>query len=265
MFFFAKKFMDGLNKEDLHQPRTPPTTRPSSPKMYDTPQKPAEHAAYNDSPPRPLNSMGNDDARAKEDTNKSSPQKGSSRCFFSCINSDGGLKLLAEAADYTKLDTLVKAAEPYTISTFANQCEAMKFCLRIPTDDSCRIGVRKRTRETTGSPVFDVYSTLPRKNFRKEDFPDLHLVKAYAPSIVSKYASKNPFLLVDLETPGIEHVVHPKGTIRESYKLPDQKKLRLYHHTCTYLSDPTPCINCQHPEYHARCLAGEEFYAIMDK
>ncbi len=258
--------MDGLNKEDLHhQPCTPPTTRPSSPKMYDTPQKPAELAAYDDSPPRPLNCMGNDDARAKEDTNKSSPQKGSSRCFFSCINSDGGLKLLAEAADYTKLDTLVKAAEPYTISTFANQCEAMKFCLRIPTDDSCRIGVRKRKRETTGSTLFDVYSTLPHTNFRKEDFPDLHIVKAYAPSIVSKYASKNPFLLVDLETPGIEHVVHPKGTIRESYKLPDQKKLRLYHHTCTYLNDPTPCINCQHPEYHARCLAGEEFYAILDK
>ena len=259
--------MEGVINDHHHQPSTPPMPRTSSPKMHDTPEKAAAPVIYK---PHALHMK-----YPEESTNKShfikadkesymSPHQRSSPCFLSYTNN--GLKLLADAADSKDFNMLVKAAETYNVNTFSDEREAMRFCLRTPTDNTCRIGVRKRKAKDADDTIFDVYSTLPNKNFRKDDFPEyFDLIKAYAPCIVARHASKNPYLLVDMGTPGIEHTLHKKGTIRETYKLPDQKKLRLYHHTCKYLDQNPPCINCQHPEYHARCIAGEEFYAIMQK
>jgi hypothetical protein len=258
--------MDGSIKKHTHQPFTPPTTRISSPKMHmhDTPEKSANLAIYK--PHRALHMENFEESTDKFHFIKEpsvSPRQRSLPSFSSCTNS--GLKMLADAAELYDINMLVKAAQTNNINSFSDEREAMRFCLRTPTDNTCRIGVRKRKAEDADGTIFDVYSTLPNKNFRKDDFPeDFDLIKAYAPCIVARHASKNPYLLVDMGTPGIDHTVHKKGAIRDTYTLPDKKKLRLYHHTCTYL-DQSPCINCQHPEYHARCLAGEEFYAIMEK
>lgn len=193
----------------------------------------------------------------------------SSPCFFTRVGSNSGLNLLAEAAKVSKFDTLIKAAATNLVTTFTDEREAMRYCLTKTKDDTQRIGICKRKRKADNENediLFDVYSTLPNKNFRKDDFPgSFDMIKAYAPCIVAKHAGKSPFLMYDMNTPGIEHILHKKGTIRETFVLPDKKKLRLYHHTCSYLEDPKPCVNCQNPDHHARCLAGEEFYAIMDK
>ena len=189
-------------------------------------------------------------------------KRSDSPCLFSRVH--GGLKLLADAASFdARFDALVQAAETNNITTFSDECEAMRFCLRTPSDNTFRVGIRKRNTED--AILFDVYSTLPNRNFERNHFPKhFDLIKAYAPSIVARHSSKNPYLLVDMQTPGIEHVIHKQGPIRETYHLPDKKKLKLYHHTCTYV-DQSPCVNCQNPDDHKRCLAGEHFYAIMDR
>ena len=178
-----------------------------------------------------------------------------------------GLELLADAAhsDSNPLNALVEAAKPFKIRTFETQREASKFCLRNSFDGSCNIGIRKR--KTDGDIIlYDVYSTLPSKRFCAAEFPrDFFLIKAYAPSVVSQHGIyKNPFVLVNMETPGIEHIVHKKGIVRETFKLPDKKNLRLSHHTCTYLQHEK-CEHCLHPEWNARCLAGEDFYVIYNE
>ena len=259
----------GLNKEDafcLPIASPTPDAMPSLEEIVDGVQ---DNTVDNLKAPTPTTSIPGSMMVKTYLTSEEQQTQRTSPCFFTRVGGDSGLNLLAEAAkaDATNFNTLVKAAATNLVTTFSDQREAMRYCLMKATDDTQRIGIRKRKADNADEDIlYDVYSTLPAKNFRREDFPEsFDMIKAYAPSIVAKYAGKSPFLMYDMNTPGIEHTVHKKGTIRETFVLPDKKKLRLYHHTCSYLDDPKPCVNCQNPEHHARCLAGEEFYAIMDK
>ena len=256
----------GLNKEDMFVLPTAspmPVAMPSLDEIDEGAKNTAENTE--DNWEAPTQTTGCSMMVETFETPEGQTQR-TSPCFFTHVGSCG-LNMLADAAKASKLDTLVKAAETNFVTTFTDEREAMRYCLLKTRDDSQRIGIRKRKADNENEDIlFDVYSTLPNKNFLKKDFPvRFDMIKAYAPCIVAKHAGKSPFLIYDMNTPGIEHTVHKKGTIRETFVLPDKKKLRLYHHTCLYLEDPKPCVNCQNPEHHARCLAGEEFYAIMDK
>lgn len=177
------------------------------------------------------------------------------------------LHLLAHAANASE-----QMNTSYTVTTFTKEIDAMNLCYQnLPSGDKKHIGVALEDNNS-----YSVYTTAKTSEipFKMENIPDdvkWVWIKAYDKGIVANQAQYgrrvNPYTLVRVLQDGVQRTTHKRGIYRQIYRLPDNKLLKLVHHSCDLLNNVNcgkriHCRNCLHPSWNAKCSAGEDFWIL---
>ena len=179
------------------------------------------------------------------------------------------LHLLANAAHASDQ---MNTNTSYTVTTFTKEIDAMNLCYQnLPSGDKKHIGVALEANHS-----YSVYTTAKTSEipFKMENIPDdvkWVWIKAYDRGLVANRAQSgrrvNPYTLVRVLQDGVQRTTHKRGIYRQIYRLPDNKLLKLVHHSCDLLNNADcgkriHCRNCLHPSWNAKCSAGEDFWIL---
>ena len=153
----------------------------------------------------------------------------------------------------------------FSKTAFESEEEALKYCWKNPPNpdniDIKHVGIDSKLNVITTA---DMQKTP--FIFQELDC-EWSWLKAYDSTRVSK--KKNPFTMCNISQQGVKMTIHRRGVVRRVYEMPDQRYIRVYHHSCEFLKDRYPsrdmCRNCKNKGWNARCIGGEDFVSIMNK
>lgn len=250
-------------------PSSPTCARPPTSNTYNTPDRDNKRAII-EVPPMQITTEQPDSKRIKNVGIRTTCYL---RSTFPLAIPEGAtvdpLHLLANAA---QVSDQMNTNTYYTVTTFNKEIDAMNLCYQnLPSGDRKHIGVALEANQS-----YSVYTTAKTGEipFKMENIPDdvkWVWIKAYDRGIVANRAQSgrrvNPYTLVKVLQDGVQRTTHKRGIYRQIYRLPDNKLLKLVHHSCDLMNNVScgkriNCRNCLHPSWNAKCSAGEDFWIL---